>query len=136
MGVQTLVLWDVDHTLMETRGMGFELFRAAFEQASGEQLVHAAEVTGRTEPAIFRETLESHHIPYSAALFDRYADLLAEGYRARAAELAPARACASRGSRSHRGAGRDRDSGSISADWQPAPGGRDKIAGFRPGRRA
>ncbi len=88
MGVQTLVLWDVDHTLMETRGMGFELFRAAFEQASGEQLVHAAEVTGRTEPAIFRETLESHHIRYSAALFDRYADLLAGAYRARAGELA------------------------------------------------
>jgi phosphoglycolate phosphatase len=54
----TLVLWDVDHTLMETGGVGAELFRAAFEQATGRALEHAATVTGRTEPAIFRETAE------------------------------------------------------------------------------
>jgi hypothetical protein len=30
MGAHTLVLWDVDHTLMETRGVGVELFRSAF----------------------------------------------------------------------------------------------------------
>ncbi len=88
MGVQTLVLWDVDHTLMETGGVGLELFRAAFEQASGRQLVHAAAVTGRTEPAIFRETVELQSIPYSSALFDRYATLLADGYVAAADEMA------------------------------------------------
>jgi phosphoglycolate phosphatase-like HAD superfamily hydrolase len=88
MGVQTLVLWDVDHTLMETGGVGFELFRAAFERASGQKLVHAAEVTGRTEPAIFRETVELQRIPYSSALFDRYAELLAAGYVASADEMA------------------------------------------------
>ncbi len=47
MGAQTLVLWDVDHTLMETGGVGFELFRTAFEQASGQQLTRAADVTDR-----------------------------------------------------------------------------------------
>jgi phosphoglycolate phosphatase len=88
MGVQTLVLWDVDHTLMETGGVGFELFRAAFEQASGRKLVHAAEVTGRTEPAIFHETVELQGIPYGPALFDRYAALLAAGYVASSDEMA------------------------------------------------
>jgi phosphoglycolate phosphatase-like HAD superfamily hydrolase len=88
MGAHTLVLWDVDHTLMETRGVGAELFRSAFSQATGRELVHPAEVTGRTEPAIFRETVELHHIHYNAALFDRYANLLAAGYEAHAAELA------------------------------------------------
>jgi phosphoglycolate phosphatase len=85
---QTLVLWDVDHTLMETGGVGFESFRAAFEQASGQELARPAEVTGRTEPAIFRETLKLQGIPYSAALFDRYAQLLAARYRASTGELA------------------------------------------------
>jgi phosphoglycolate phosphatase-like HAD superfamily hydrolase len=88
MGAHTLVLWDVDHTLMETRGVGAELFRSAFSQATDRELVYPAEVTGRTEPAIFRETVELHHIPYNAALFDRYAILLAAGYEAHAAELA------------------------------------------------
>jgi phosphoglycolate phosphatase len=88
MGAHTLVLWDVDHTLMETRGVGVELFRSAFGQATGRELTHSAEVTGRTEPAIFRETVELHHIPYSAALFNRYAKLLAADYEAHAAELA------------------------------------------------
>src|SRR5215471_7750799 len=88
MGARTLVLWDVDHTLMETGGVGFELFRAAFEQASGQQLRQAADVTGRTEPAIFRETVELQGIPYSPALFDRYAALLAAGYVAGASEMA------------------------------------------------
>src|SRR6266566_3154486 len=88
MRAQTLVLWDVDHTLMETGGVGFELFRAAFEQASGQQLMQAADVTGRTEPAIFRETVELQGIPYSSALFDRYVALLAAGYVAGADKIA------------------------------------------------
>src|SRR5215831_5126117 len=87
-GLQTLVLWDVDHTLMETGGVGFELFRAAFEQATGRELEHPAEVTGRTEPAIFRETVELQRMPYSPALFDRYAALLSAGYVASADEIA------------------------------------------------
>jgi phosphoglycolate phosphatase len=87
MGAQTLVLWDVDHTLMETGGVGFELFRTAFEQASGQQLTRAADVTGRTEPAIFRETVELQNIPYTPTLFNRYAALLAAGYAAGAGEM-------------------------------------------------
>jgi phosphoglycolate phosphatase len=87
MGARTLVLWDVDHTLMETGGVGAELFRAAFEQATGRALEHAATVTGRTEPAIFKETTERQGIAWSTELFDRYADLLARGYRERAAEM-------------------------------------------------
>ena len=87
MGARTLVLWDVDHTLIETGGVGAELFRAAFEQATGRVLEHAATVTGRTEPAIFKESAEQQGIAWSPELFDRYADLLARGYRQRAPEM-------------------------------------------------
>lgn len=88
MTMRTLVLWDVDHTLIETRGVGGELFREAFEQATGRALVHAADVTGRTEPAIFRETAELHSIPYTSELLNRYAETLADKYRMRMSELA------------------------------------------------
>jgi phosphoglycolate phosphatase len=88
MGARTLVLWDVDHTLMETGGVGFELFRTAFERATGRELEHPAEVTGQTEPAIFRETVQLQRMPYGPALFDRYAALLAAGYAASADEMA------------------------------------------------
>lgn len=85
---RTLVLWDVDHTLIETRGVGGELFREGFEQATGHKLVHAAEVTGRTEPAIFRETAELSHHPVDRELLARYAQVLADRYRMRISELA------------------------------------------------
>jgi phosphoglycolate phosphatase-like HAD superfamily hydrolase len=85
---KVLVLWDVDHTLIETGGVGHELFEAAFKQATGQQLIHPAEVTGRTETAIFRETVELHHITYSETLLARYADLLTRQYRAHDGELA------------------------------------------------
>jgi phosphoglycolate phosphatase len=88
MAARTLVLWDVDHTLMETGGIGAELFGAAFEQATGQPLVDAAPVTGRTEPAIFRESAERQSVPWSEELFDRYAAMLALGYQQRAAEMA------------------------------------------------
>jgi len=85
---KALVLWDVDHTLIETGGVGHELFEAAFKQATGQPLIHPAEVTGRTETAIFRETVELHHIAYTETLRARYTDLLAGQYRAHAGEMA------------------------------------------------
>jgi phosphoglycolate phosphatase len=88
MGGRTLVLWDVDHTLMETGGVGAELFRAAFEQATGSPLQQEVAVAGRTEPAIFREAAERQSLKWSPGLFDRYALLLARAYRERAGEMA------------------------------------------------
>jgi phosphoglycolate phosphatase len=88
MATHTLVLWDVDHTLIETRGVGAELSRAAFEQATGRALDHAVAPAGLTEPAIFRQNAERQSVAWSTALFDRYAALLARQYQERAAELA------------------------------------------------
>lgn len=79
MVARTLVLWDIDHTLIETRGVGAELFREAFEQATGHKLEHPADVTGRTEPAIFQETVETHGIAYTDELLERYTYLLSAG---------------------------------------------------------
>jgi phosphoglycolate phosphatase len=88
MPARTLVLWDVDHTLIETRGAGAEFFRQAFENVTGCPLEHAPEVTGLTEPAIFVRAAEIHSIPVTRELADRYEAELTARYRAGMTELA------------------------------------------------
>ncbi|MFF8910153.1 HAD family hydrolase [Streptomyces olivaceoviridis] len=82
-----LVLWDIDHTLMATRGLGRELWGAAFEQVTGVVMREQADVTGSTERVILRETARLHDIPYSDELFTRFADALGAVHVRRAAEL-------------------------------------------------
>ena len=53
-----LLLWDIDHTLLTTSGVAREIYAQAFERVFGRPLVHLADMAGRTEHAITRETLE------------------------------------------------------------------------------
>ena len=87
MGTTTLVLWDIDHTLIESGGVGGKVYAAAFKKVTGRRLVHMAELSGRTEPVIFRETLQLHGIDDPDDLFDRFAEEQARGYAERADEL-------------------------------------------------
>ena len=87
MAAPLLVLWDIDHTLIETRGIGFEIYAAAFEDVTGQPLPKMAEMAGRMEPVIFRETLAMYGVPDSAGLYARFADRQAQEYRDRIAEL-------------------------------------------------
>jgi phosphoglycolate phosphatase len=82
-----LLLWDVDHTLIETRGVGSKLYRAAFEQITGRPMEHKAEITGRTERAILAETLRLHGLQPSEEFQARYAVVLAQQYGAHTDEL-------------------------------------------------
>ncbi|MCP2337949.1 HAD family hydrolase [Actinomadura rupiterrae] len=82
-----LVLWDVDHTLMETGGVGREVFADAFAQAVGQPMEQMAEVSGRTEPDIFRETAELHGVKVTAEMFEAFSEHLAKGYRDRVPEM-------------------------------------------------
>jgi phosphoglycolate phosphatase len=84
-----LVLWDVDHTLIESRGVGGRVFRAAFEKATGAAMsAGIAHAPGETEPALFRRTLALNGVADSEGLFEDFAEAQAEEYRARGAELA------------------------------------------------
>jgi phosphoglycolate phosphatase len=82
-----LVLWDIDHTLLETGGIGSEIYAAAFEKVTGRALEQMADMSGRTEPVIFRETLALHGIDDPGGLFSRFADEQARGYVEHLAEL-------------------------------------------------
>ncbi|MFI7445965.1 HAD family hydrolase [Nonomuraea sp. NPDC049714] len=82
-----LVLWDIDHTLIETGGVGREVFADAFAQVTGTPMKDMAEVSGRTELVIFADTLDLHEIPRSDEYFARFIDLQARRYEERAHEL-------------------------------------------------
>jgi phosphoglycolate phosphatase len=87
MVVSTLVLWDIDHTLIETRGVGGQLYQAAFEEITGRKMEHRAEVTGRTEPAILAETLTLHGLEPNDEYRTNYAEALAQQYEGHSDEL-------------------------------------------------
>jgi len=82
-----LILWDIDHTLIDTGGVGREVFRDAFEQVTGHKIEKLADVTGRTEPIIFRETMEMYGIEDPGDYFPKFVQTQAEGYRSRAEEM-------------------------------------------------
>ncbi|MFF7649195.1 HAD family hydrolase [Streptomyces sp. NPDC007983] len=82
-----LVLWDIDHTLVDTRGVGRELWAEAFEEVTGQPMREQARIDGSTEPVILRETLELHGLEGSRALFERFAQALGAAHMRRAAEL-------------------------------------------------
>jgi phosphoglycolate phosphatase-like HAD superfamily hydrolase len=78
-----LVLWDIDHTLINTGGVGREIYQDAFEQATGQPMKRQADISGRTEPDIFRDTLALHDLQPSAEALERFADAMAAGYSAK-----------------------------------------------------
>lgn len=82
-----LVLWDIDHTLIETRGLGTRLYRQAFEVVTGVPVTYDVEVTGRTELAIFAEALQLHGIEPNDELTAGYCVELGKQYEAHAEDL-------------------------------------------------
>lgn len=74
----SLLLWDIDHTLIDTRGVGRELSAAAFEQVTGQPMREQATIDGITEAVIFRETAKLHGLTTDRGDFKRFAQALAE----------------------------------------------------------
>jgi phosphoglycolate phosphatase len=57
-----LVLWDIDHTLIENHGVNKRTYALAFEMLTGQRAEHTARTEGRTEPEIMRNMLLAHEI--------------------------------------------------------------------------
>ncbi len=49
-----LVLWDVDHTLIENGGVSKEVYAAGFEILTGRPVTEPVETDGRTDPSRLR----------------------------------------------------------------------------------
>lgn len=78
-----LVLWDVDHTLIRTGGIGREAFAEAFARATGSAMGEMTDPSGRTEGDIFRQTAAAHGITEPESLFPAFSRCLAAAYESR-----------------------------------------------------
>lgn len=87
MQITTLVLWDIDHTLIETGSVGNAAFRAAFKAATGVTMKEMADPSGLTEPEVFQRTLALHDINSTDSLFDVFKRVQADFYAGHAGEM-------------------------------------------------
>jgi phosphoglycolate phosphatase len=85
---RTLVLWDVDHTLIESRGVGRAIYDRAFPAATGRPLAKLAQIAGRTELDIMAESLRVNGLEPTDEAVKKLADALVQGYEDARQELA------------------------------------------------
>lgn len=60
--MDVLVLWDVDHTLIENGGVSKESYAGAFKILTGRHAEHPARTSGRTDPEILGDLLSDHGV--------------------------------------------------------------------------
>lgn len=58
-----LVLWDIDHTLIENAGVSKEIYAAAFTALTGRRASQIARTEGRTDPQIMADLLRTQDAP-------------------------------------------------------------------------
>ncbi|MCZ4508762.1 HAD hydrolase-like protein [Streptomyces sp. ActVer] len=61
--MQLIVLWDVDHTLVDNAGVSKEIYANAFKALAGRDADLPAPTEGRTDRAIMREMFVQHALP-------------------------------------------------------------------------
>lgn len=61
--MQLIVLWDVDHTLVDNAGVSKEVYANAFKTLAGRDAELPAPTEGRTDRAIMREMFVRHGLP-------------------------------------------------------------------------
>jgi phosphoglycolate phosphatase len=76
--VRTLVLWDIDLTLVDYSGIGRRWYRDALTAVVGVPLAHLPTFAGRTERSLAREFLTSHGVEHSDEHVERFFDALTE----------------------------------------------------------
>jgi phosphoglycolate phosphatase len=84
--VETLVLWDIDLTLVDYTGLGRQWYSEALTSVVGKELAHLPVFPGRTERSLARELLRAHGEPHDDEQVERIlAALEAIGLAARPA---------------------------------------------------
>jgi phosphoglycolate phosphatase-like HAD superfamily hydrolase len=82
-----LVLWDVDHTLIENGGVSKATYAGAFELLTGRPAEHRAQTGGRTDPVILDSLLEQHDVRVTPEHSARFAEVLEAALVARRDQL-------------------------------------------------
>ncbi|MGM1063083.1 HAD family hydrolase [Saccharothrix sp. Mg75] len=79
--MNTLVLWDIDRTLVDAGGLGVDWYRTALRAAAGLDMVREPDFAGRTERAITLELLALHELDATEELIARLHDELIDAAR-------------------------------------------------------
>ena len=83
--MSTLVLWDIDLTLVDYSGIGRKWYAEALANAVGKQMAHLPTFPGRTERSLAREILAAHDEPHDDEQVERlFAELESIALAARA----------------------------------------------------
>jgi phosphoglycolate phosphatase len=88
-----LVLWDIDYTLVNARGVGSELYTMVFTSRYGRSLPQPGSMAGRTDRAIAREVLALAGLPeldQELQLFQAALNDTAPAFAARARQVVTA----------------------------------------------
>jgi phosphoglycolate phosphatase len=70
--VRTLVLWDIDLTLVDYSGIGRRWYADALAEVAGAPLAHLPSFPGRTERSLAREFLTAHGFEHSDERVERF----------------------------------------------------------------
>jgi phosphoglycolate phosphatase-like HAD superfamily hydrolase len=85
--MRTLVLWDIDHTLISLDGLSLEIYGDVFHEVTGDRLRFAPDMAGRIEHTIMSETLRRHGIEPTRDTMRTMADALAQSFTRRNTEI-------------------------------------------------
>ncbi|WP_285497353.1 haloacid dehalogenase-like hydrolase [Actinomadura sp. NBRC 104425] len=85
--MRTLVLWDIDHTLVSVRQLSGEIYGEVFREVTGHPLERLADMAGRTDRAIMADTLRLHGLEPTAEIMARFARMLAEAFSVRQEDI-------------------------------------------------
>ncbi|MFI7676615.1 HAD family hydrolase [Actinophytocola sp. NPDC049390] len=70
--MRTLVLWDIDLTLVDYSGIGRRWYADALAEVAGVPLAHLPSFPGRTERSLAREFLTAHGFEHSDERVERF----------------------------------------------------------------
>lgn len=77
---RVLVLWDIDHTLIETRGVGLAIYQRVVPTVTGRPFERLTNISGRTELDIMAETLRLNGVESTDDAVAQLAAALVQGY--------------------------------------------------------
>ena len=77
----SLVLWDIDHTLVRIAGVSREIYAEAFRLVTGQPLRELANMAGRTERAIIVDTLIMNGVADPESRVDAFLPALGDAAR-------------------------------------------------------
>jgi phosphoglycolate phosphatase-like HAD superfamily hydrolase len=84
---RALVLWDVDHTLIQNGGVSVETYALAFERITGRAPSTRPATDGRTDYQIMRELFAANDEPMNDRIADRLFSVLVSAMQENAAAL-------------------------------------------------